>query len=145
MKAITITLATFLFLSSANADDAEAVRKVFAQRDQELREKIESLESEMAQMTQRMAVLKTFLVGGPKEAEDGLVVVEVRSTETLVGNKPISVEELGEKLRIITAVNSHAWVRLVAAPDVTWAQLQPALQVCFDAKVATFEFLIKKP
>ncbi len=145
MKVIPITLAVVLCLSSANADDAEAVRKIFAQRDQELHQKIDSIENEMAQMTQRLAVLKTFLVAGPKGAETDLLIVEVRNNDIFVANKPISAKELGQKLRTLTAVNSSVWVRLVAAPEVTWARLQPALQVCFDAKVAALEFLVKEP
>ena len=131
-----------LGLSAAHADEAESLRKVYAERDLEMRKSIESLQNVVAEMRQRLASLKSGL---GKEPETPLVIVEVRDDTLLAGGKPLSLEELAIRLKAITAVYTDASIQLVAAPGVSWERIQPALQVCHDAEMRAMEFLIKKP
>lgn len=139
MKLFAVAL---LFTSAiAFADEATALRKIYAERDQELRASLEVAEDDLAQLTQKIASLKQRL-GGEQKPDDGLIVVEVKGAGIFVKDVFKTAQELNEALRQVAAQQQNVHVRLTAAADVSWSKIRPALQACYDAKIWNFDFQI---
>jgi hypothetical protein len=137
MKPILIAL--LVTSAFASADEAKALREIYAERDQEIRASLEAAEDDLALVTQKIAALKTRL-GEPKQPEDGLIIVEVRDAGIFVNDVSKTAQELNEELRGITARQQFVHVRLTAAADIDWSKIRPALQACIDAKIWRFDF-----
>ena len=136
-----IIIALLLTSAIASADEAIALRKIYAERDQEIRASLEAAEDDLALVTQKIAFLKLRLAG-PKKPEDGLIIVEVRNAGIFVNDVSKTVQDLNDALRGITARQQYVHVRLTAAADIDWSRIRPALQACFDAKIWRFDFHI---
>ena len=136
-----IMFALLVTSAIATADEAMALRKIYAERDQEIRASLEAAEDDLALVTQKIASLKLRL-DGEKKPEDGLIIVEVRDAGIFVNGVSKTAKDLNEALRGITARQQFVQVRLTAAADIDWSKIRPALQACYDAKIWRFDFHI---
>jgi hypothetical protein len=143
MKTI-LPLFVLLSISAAFADEADAVRKAFEERDQVLREKIEVLEKEMAQLVGKISGMKSGLTGEPKQPDSDPIVVDVRREGLLINGHARTPEQLAKSLGAMTRLQNHTWVRFISSPDTPWARVKPALQACYDAGVWNFEFQVRE-
>ncbi len=139
-KIMRLLLIAFLATSGfVSADETAALRKIYAERDQELRAKIEAAEDELARVTQKVASLKVGL-GTPQKSEFDPITVEVREEGIFVNGVAKTPEELQEALRQISAVRPQVYVRFISKADTDWSKILPALTACYDAKVWLFDF-----
>lgn len=127
----------------SHADDAQAVRDNYAERDKVLRAKIEAAEDELAKITVQVARLKLG-IGEPQNLELDTIVVDVRADGIFVGGKVRTSDQLQDMLRAASASRPDFQVRLTSAADTDWAQILPALNACYHAKIWRFDFQLSE-
>ena len=126
-----------------HADEAQAVRKIYAERDKELRAKIEAAEEELAKVTQQVARLKLG-IAEPENLELETIIVDVRGEGIFVGGKLRTPDQLQDLLRAVSATKPDFQVLLTSAADTDWSLILPALNACYDAKIWRFDFQLSE-
>ena len=141
-----LLLLAFLFSSiPCHADEADAVREVYEQREKDLVALVDQLQKQINELQQQSATIRSRLPKDPPPVQKHVIVFVISKGSVEIRGENIPLADLKQKLKQIGRVTPSIPLTIEAPKGTLWKDVQPVIHACLNAGLWNFDFNEEAP